>query len=166
MCKGHTQKKNLNLFKCTGGILPVGGCGWQFLFLPKRNTQKNWCIIPPPQFVYFPNKKKKNESFLTIGSSCEHITFKVAGTPSFPPPPTWENSSRLYLLSKVMRVKSLFANDHFLLFFLKQKGKISDDAIHDTNMLTGCGLGEGRRTKKEGKKGKTAKNTRRVIESA
>lgn len=56
-----------------------------------------------------------------------------------------------------MRVKSLFANDHFLLFFLKQKGKISDDAIHDTNMLTGCGLGEGRRTKKEEKKAKQRK---------
>jgi hypothetical protein len=43
-----------------------------------------------------------------------------------------------------MRVKSLFANDHFLLFFKNKKAKyISDDAIHDTNMLTGCGLGEG-----------------------
>lgn len=68
-----------------------------------------------------------------------------------------------------MRVKSLFANDHFLLYLKKkQKGKNkSDDAIHDTNMLTGCGLGEGggggglKR-----KKSKTAKNTRRVIESA
>jgi hypothetical protein len=54
-----------------------------------------------------------------------------------------------------VRVKSLFANDHFLLYLKKkQKGKNkSDDAIHDTNMLTGCGLGEGggglRRRKKE-----------------
>jgi hypothetical protein len=45
----------------------------------------------------------------------------------------------------------------FFFILKKQKGKnISDDAIHDTNMLTGCGLGEGggggglkRRTKKQ-----------------
>jgi hypothetical protein len=54
-----------------------------------------------------------------------------------------------------VRVKSLFANDHFLLLYLKTKRQKykSDDAIHDTNMLTGCGLGEGggglRRRKKE-----------------
>jgi hypothetical protein len=65
-----------------------------FYFSRKETPKK--CLKKPPKIDVsslhlnlstFPTKKK-NESFLTIGSSCEHITFKVAGTPSFPPPPT------------------------------------------------------------------------------
>ena len=58
-CKCKESKKSLNLFKCTGGILAVGGSGWQFFFPKKKKERKktkcwkNWCIIPPPQFVYF-----------------------------------------------------------------------------------------------------------------